>query len=379
VPYIAYVQKNFRPDALSMIERCNGIIASYHAQGYDLTLRQVFYQCVSRAWIANTSRSYNNLGALINDARLAGLIDWTAITDRTRNMRQNSHWDTPADIIASAASSYAIDKWEGQTYRVEVWVEKEALAGVVGRAALAMDVPYFCCRGYTSQSEMWSAAQRLLHWTREGYTPYIIHLGDHDPSGIDMSRDIEGRLALFTRGRVPFQRIALNMDQVEYYGPPPNPAKITDSRANEYVDAYGPSSWELDALEPAVIATLIADAVGALRDDTAWARREDAEDTHRALLGSAAAHWEEVTHAVRRATPRPILSPQEAGACGGRGRKRRDNVPTFARGNSRSYLLAALERDHRALYDQVIARQMSAYQAAVQAGIRRPHGSTARS
>lgn len=140
MPKIQYIEKNFRPDSLSLIRKVNEVVSDYHAQGYDLTLRQVYYQMVARDIIPNNQRSYKNLGSLINDARLAGLIDWNAIEDRTRNLRGNSHWDDPGEIVSSAAYSYHLDHWEGQQNYVEVWVEKDALIGVVGQICERLDV-----------------------------------------------------------------------------------------------------------------------------------------------------------------------------------------------------------------------------------------------
>ena len=177
----------------------------------------------------------------------AGLIDWQAIVDRTRNLRSNGHWKDPAHIIHSAAQSFAMDKWSDQPYRPEVWIEKDALVGILEAACEPLDVPFFSCRGYTSISEMWVAAQRLLGYQDDKQKPVIFHLGDHDPSGIDMSRDIEERLSLFGV-MVEFHRIALNMDQVKQYRPPPNPAKATDARFADYEArsmAVSAGSWTL--------------------------------------------------------------------------------------------------------------------------------------
>jgi hypothetical protein len=185
----------------------------------------------------------------------------------------NSHWSTPNDIIRDAALQFAMDKWEGQKYRPEVWVEKEALAGIVAKVCRKLDVPYLSCRGYTSQSEMWASGQRLSNHAAEGAIPIIIHLGDHDPSGIDMTRDIEDRLDMFLGYdgfSLDVNRIALNMDQVQQYKPPPNPAKVTDSRFKVYMRKFGVSSWELDALDPEVLAKLIEDAVLSYCDVDLW-------------------------------------------------------------------------------------------------------------
>ena len=268
MPKIQYKEINFRQSSLDLINLVNEVIDDYKAQGYELTLRQVYYQLVARGYIPNNERSYKNIGNLINDGRLAGLIDWYAITDRTRNLRGNSHWGTPADVIASAKYSYLLDKWAGQPNYVEVWVEKDALVDVVGQACRPLDVPYFSCRGYTSQSEMWVAARRFLRQC-DREQRIIIHLGDHDPSGIDMTRDIQDRLEMFGAD-VIVKRVALTMNQIDHYNPPPNPAKITDSRCGRYIAQYGHESWELDALEPKVITTLINQEVTMYRDDTLY-------------------------------------------------------------------------------------------------------------
>ena len=283
MPKIEYVPKNFSADRLQMIEKVNKVVAEYQKQGYSLTLRQVYYQMVARDIIPNNMRSYKNLGNLINDARLAGLIDWLAIEDRTRNLRGNSHWTEPGKVIESAAYSYRRDHWEGQPNYVEVWVEKDAL-----------DVNHFSCRGYVSQSEMWAAARRLHRRQEAGQRVVLLHLGDHDPSGKDMSRDIQERLVTFETYDVTFKRLALNMDQVELYNPPPNPAKLSDSRASGYIEEYGDECWELDALEPKVISDLINKNVKKYRDDTLYNAVVEREAEERRQLDDLAEHYEAV-------------------------------------------------------------------------------------
>lgn len=259
---IEYTSKRFGARALRKIQLAEDIIKEYAGQGYDLTLRQLYYQFVARDLVPNTVREYKNLGNVINDARLAGLINWLSIVDRTRTLYKNPHWSTPADIVRACANQFSVDMWEGQNYRVEVWIEKDALVGVIQGPCTVLDVPYFSCRGYSSQSAMWRAGQRLLGYIEEGQTPVILHLSDHDPSGLDMSRDIRDRLDLFTDYRsINIARVALTIDQVREKDPPPNPAKTTDPRAAHYIAEYGDESWELDALEPRYIETLITETV----------------------------------------------------------------------------------------------------------------------
>jgi hypothetical protein len=319
VSRICYIEKNFRGEALDIIQKANAICTSYQAQGFDLTLRQLYYQFVSRGWIDNKQSEYKRLGGVINDARLAGMLDWDFIVDRTRNMEQNSHWGSPADIIRSAARSFAIDKWAAQDTYVEVWIEKDALVGVLEGVCPDNDVPYFSCRGYTSQSEVWGAAQRLGAKVAEDKKVIIIHLGDHDPSGIDMSRDITDRLTMFIAHDVfgadyadalaedrqyfwseavgeqlVIDRIALNMNQVLQYNPPPNPAKITDSRATEYIRRHGQNSWELDALDPATLTALIQDSIDSYKDPVVWQEAVDEEANQRQILTLASQRWADI-------------------------------------------------------------------------------------
>lgn len=298
MPLICYVPKRFHPATLKTIEQANSIIAEYWKKGFDLTLRQLYYQFVSRDLIRNTQEEYKKLGNIINDARLAGLIDWNAITDRTRNLASLPHWDSPESIIQACAQQFRIDKWAEQEYYVECFVEKEALAGVVEHACNPLDVPFFSCRGYTSQSEMWVAGQRLEGKIDEGKTPIIIHLGDHDPSGIDMTRDIIDRLSLFMGG-VEVKRIALNIDQVYKYRPPPNPAKMTDTRFASYAERFGESCWELDALDPSLLSQLITDTILEYRDEDIWDKSVTVENEHKENISKVASNWKKVVQSLK--------------------------------------------------------------------------------
>lgn len=290
MPRICYEDKQFRSDTLEVIGTANRIIEEYAAQGFVLTLRQLYYQFVARGLLPNTERSYKRLGSIVNDARMAGLIDWSAIEDRTRWLREQPHWDSPASIVEACAAQFKVDRWENQTHRPEVWIEKDALVGVIEGVCRKFDVPYFACRGYVSQSEQWRAGRRHLSWIEGGQTPIVFHFGDHDPSGMDMTRDNQSRLSIFglhTNDHVRVVRLALNMDQVEEHQPPPNPAKLTDARAQGYIAQFGDSSWELDALEPQMIADLIRENVERLIDQDAWEEsaargREGRERLHEA-------------------------------------------------------------------------------------------------
>lgn len=295
---IKYTNKNFRGATLDLIHLSNDIIEDYQSRGYELTLRQLYYQLVARDLIANTEKSYNKLGTTISNARLAGLVDWYAIVDRTRARNRRQSWENPSEIINTVANQYRVDKWEGQEYRLFVWVEKEALAGVIRTACVPhnIQVDFLSCRGYMSQSTIWREAQNIKNVSEDGQVPIILHLGDHDPSGVDMTRDNIERLALFsglTEGfNFHFKRIALNYDQVEEYSPPPNPTKMADTRARDYIAKYGMSSWELDALDPDILVELIQDRIKDYQDMDLWKKRVEIEDKDRVALKLVADNWE---------------------------------------------------------------------------------------
>ena len=283
---IKFKDVNFRPDSLGRIKQCNEIVINYQKQGLRLTLRQLYYQLVVSNVVPNTERSYKNLSTLVSDARLAGLMDWRAIEDRVRQPRMPPEYADLGDLIEAALYSYRLPRWEGQEYYVELWVEKDALAGVLAPIAREFHVTMMVNRGYSSQSAMYESANRFTD--HEDQQPVLLYLGDHDPSGEDMVRDIRDRLIMFGVDRIEVRKIALTMAQVEQYNPPPNPAKLTDPRSDGYIAKHGDSSWEVDALPPEVLAKIIKKNIRKVLDqelmDEVIAREEVDKDKLRNLV-----------------------------------------------------------------------------------------------
>lgn len=278
----------FGSDALEIIGLCNDIIEDYEQQGLSLTVRQLYYRMVADGHVENTMQSYKRISSILNKGRLAGLVSWEALVDRTRNYEEPTTWENPNGLMRSAVSSFNLDKWQSQHIQLEVWVEKEALSGVVSQVCDKHDIPWFACRGYVSQSWLWRAGKRVERRGWADKRTIILHLGDHDPSGIDMTRDNLSRvLELSNGGDVEVERIALNMAQVDKYAPPPNPAKTTDSRAKDYIANYGNSSWELDALEPSVIQSLISDKFYEYVDMDVWDETVAEQERMRGLIEEA--------------------------------------------------------------------------------------------
>jgi hypothetical protein len=236
-----------------------------------------------------------------------------------------------------------VDKWSDQTNRLEVWIEKDAIESIAVRAAHRHDVPVFSCRGYGSLSSLWAAGNRLRKYIVGGQVPVILHLGDHDPSGVDMSRDIHDRMNNFvwtdlmrvaldqckanggpkqptfeqmvamavqlygitadrwrTKTIIEVRRIALTMEQIEEYDPPPNPVKVTDSRSAPYQELYGDDCWELDALEPSVLDALIDTTISEYCDDEKYEARRTYETQGRKQLRKISNNWPKIAKQVAK-------------------------------------------------------------------------------
>lgn len=311
-----FIEKTFKPEAQEWVNRIIAICTSYQRRGYRLSLRQVYYQLVAHHGLPNKETSYKNIGSLLNDARLAGLVDWNLIEDRNRETMENSHWTSPSHIVRACAEQFRINLWKEQPWHVEVMIEKSALEGVIQPVCSEWDVPFTSNKGYSSASAMYETGQRLRGAMRRGKKVAILYLGDHDPSGLDMTRDVTDRLALFSgagywvsdqiemenngvdkpcvviarenRSSFIVNRLALNMDQIEQYGPPPNPAKLTDSRAVGYIAEHGDESWELDALDPEVLAELVESGIKEHLDTDLWNEANKEQKTHRRSIALVA-------------------------------------------------------------------------------------------
>ena len=318
-----------RGDSLEKVRKMVAIIEDFSRQGLRLTARQLYYQFVSKAFIPNEVKEYKKLTALLTDARYAGLVDWDAIEDRGRVPETPSDWKNLEGLVESALRAYRLPRWEGQSKYVELWVEKQALAGVLAPLAHEHHATLMVNKGYSSASAMKESASRfrskiILDEERlfdveariadvvEEYgeksedaesikadyedeiselvrPSVILYLGDHDPSGEDMVRDIQERLIEFGVHGLRVEKVALTMDQVRQYNPPPNPAKIKDPRAVAYIRKFGNKSWEVDALPPDVLARLINSAFARHIDRAKMAEVKKQEEIDKKLLRKAVA------------------------------------------------------------------------------------------
>lgn len=296
-----YIDRNFSNESLALIDTMDDIVSDYVQQGYRLTVRQLYYQLVARAVVENTERSYKRITSIVNDAKLAGLMDWEAIEDRTREFIRRQRWQSASEILRASADSYHMDMWKGQPNRLFVIVEKEALAGVLEGVCQQYDVPLLAARGYPSGTVLREFAESdLIPCINGKQSPVILHLGDHDPSGIDMSRDLRERFGTFCAGKPGYQlpdklfkRVALLMSQIEEQRPPPNPAKTTDARFESYRSVYGEESWELDALQPEYLNNLVLENIERFIVPKIWDRRRAEVEDARASITEVADNFDQ--------------------------------------------------------------------------------------
>ena len=199
----AYIEQDFYSRNAIRITYINELIAKFRDAGMDVTQRSIYYALVSKKEIANSPAEAQALSNLITNARLAGHIDPYAIDDPTRSFYTVDAWGSPVDVLTDAARDYQRRMWDGQVLYPELYVEKDAVVGYALPKARELLIPVYSGRGYSSWPGLFDAAERYAKALQAGRLVTVFHLGDHDPSGIDMTRNIAASLWLLFRSRIP--------------------------------------------------------------------------------------------------------------------------------------------------------------------------------
>ena len=328
--------------AEDLTDQIIAIVEYYEEIGIKLTNRQLYYQLVGKAFIPNAMEIYKRICTFLTDLRYCGLVDWDSIEDKARVPKKHSEWDSVSDLIRSATYQYRLPRWSDQDYYVEMYCEKEAGVNVLQTISDKYHMYFGFNKGYSSASAMYDLACRIQEQIAEGKSVIILYFGDHDPSGLDMVRDIKDRITEFLQGgcvtknmyeslKSEFFRtdcepkdspyngwaeedwtsvfeewlsrnfidsifnfevvpVALTTEQVREYNPPPNPAKITDPRAKWYIKKHGKVSWELDAIDALELRRLAEDSVLNYLDRekyNAWIEREKKEISELTKFGKS--------------------------------------------------------------------------------------------
>lgn len=271
------------------LEVINDIIEEYLNDDYVLTLRQLYYQLVSRDVIPNNQKEYAKLSVLLKKGRMAGIVDWEAIEDRGRKPKIPYYVSGIKRALQDTIDQYRLDRMSGQDNYIEVWVEKDALSNVFLRVTQEFHVRLMVNKGYSSCSAMHDAFERFQRQMHNGRNGIILYFGDHDPSGIDMARDIRDRMNEFGINDIGYStfeiiRPALTMAQVTRFKCPENPAKMTDPRAGWYVENFGDKSWELDALPPRSLIQIITKSIVDNIDTNAFDDMKKLEESQKKII-----------------------------------------------------------------------------------------------
>ncbi|MEM0506720.1 MAG: hypothetical protein QXW58_05645 [Thermosphaera sp.] len=280
----------WREKILPEIQR---LLKTYESYGFKPTLRQVFYRLVSAGLLQNTRAEYNQLSRHTREWREGGIeliyryekAGWK-IEEETREAylppdcfadKVREKLDVPRypslndyldSVLDSVTDGFFLDPWESQGKRVIIYLEKDALSSLVRQATLRYRVPLLIARGYASFTSLWKSI------VLEEFTPskplIILMLTDYDPSGEDMVRDVSDRVKYYARfseiyledEKLPvIKKIALTKEQVEKYNLLPNPLKVTDPRARKFRRERGEAAYELDALDPPELLSIIEKSI----------------------------------------------------------------------------------------------------------------------
>lgn len=270
---------------LSLRAAISTIVAEYDMA---LTIRQLYYQLVSRKAIEKTEAAYKKVSRVACDMRDDGTLDYEKIIDGNRQRNTPFVHDDLHHALHTAHALYRRDYWRDQPRHVEVWCEKEALSGVLRPVCDRYRVPYVATRGFPSRTILYQSAQAMINTQKP---TYLFYFGDHDPSGRCISDDLEQHLRRFG-AKVTVERMALNLDQISRYGLPTRPSKRTDSREAAFFEKYGDDCVELDALPPDVLTDLAAECIETWIDDEAWDAAVQIEEQEiRTFQSLAEASW----------------------------------------------------------------------------------------
>jgi 5S rRNA maturation endonuclease (ribonuclease M5) len=319
-----------------VVSSTNEIIEEYSV---PLTVRQTYYRLISPPFqlFANNLNNYKGFDKILTRARERGDIDWRRLEDRARSTigvacrlfgtqtrvvtsmsdfeycwNSGEHYlNTVLDELKNCHNDFGLSMWETQPQYMEVWVEKDALASLFSTVARGFRVIVFPSRGYSSLTKIKEAVEdRFMERIKHGQYIGVLHFTDHDPSGLNMTSDINKRLGEYLKHALikldeddhetfkqiinkintnkkslcQITRCALTYEQVKWFNLASNPTKLSDSRAKEYNVKYGDECWELDALPPDELQKIIRSAIIDSIDSKAWTARQNLIEQERSAL-----------------------------------------------------------------------------------------------
>jgi hypothetical protein len=266
------------------IEAVRAAIYDALAVEHPATVRQVFYRLVTSGAIVKTETEYKStVVRLLTVMRREGTVPYHWIADNTRWMRKSQSYDSLEDALYRTAQTYRRALWADQPAYVEVWLEKDALAGVLLEVTDPWDVPLMVTRGYPSLTFLHSAAEQIATIDKP---TFLYYFGDYDPSGVDIPRKVEADLRVLAPAiDLSFERVAVTPAQISAWNLPTRPTKRTDARAKKFEG----ESVEVDAIPPDQLRSLASAAILRHVDGGAVDLLRSAEESERELLYAIAA------------------------------------------------------------------------------------------
>lgn len=231
----------------------DAVLYAFHDAGIPQTVRQVFYKLTTYGAVPKTENGYGQACYHLGEMREKNIIPYGWIADNTRWMRKPTTFSSIYDALVNTRETYRRALWNDQDAYVEVWCEKDALAGVLNDITSEYDIPLMVSRGYSSKTFAYEAAQELRNQEKPCY---IYYFGDHDPSGQDARRDIKEKLERYG-AKFTFEPVAVLPWQIEAFDLPTRPTKKTDSRSKN----WNGDSVELDAIPADQLRNLCSNAV----------------------------------------------------------------------------------------------------------------------
>ncbi|MHB8522190.1 MAG: hypothetical protein ACYDH9_15725 [Limisphaerales bacterium] len=247
----------------------------------QITIRHLFYRLVGLRVIEKTEQAYKGLCSHLSKWRRSEAIPWSAFSDSTRWHIQNNTFDGVQDALKNTVENYRRNLWDTQPFYLEVWVEKDAIAGIVSDTANTFGVPVFVARGFASLSSLYSAANTFRQATDAGKTAVIYHLGDYDPSGFAAGDSMLRAFRDDFKVDLQFIRAAVTKEQIEEMNLPTRPVKTSDSRAAKW---QGGECVELDTMPPGEIRALVESCILQHIDRHQWQMLQATEAMERETL-----------------------------------------------------------------------------------------------
>lgn len=253
-----------------------------------MTLRSLFYRCVSAGFLSNSQQEYKRLGSVMTRLREARQVPFAWIVDHVRATLKPSSWSGLADFGDTVRRAYRKDLWAGMPHHIEVFVEKDAIAGTIQPVTAEYDVALQVCRGYASLSFVGEIAEQ---WKEIEKPVYAYYVGDFDPSGFDIERDLKEKLKRYSGREFYWSRLAVRDEDFALHDLIALPVKASDNRARNFRAAHGDACAEVDALPPTELRARVRSAIEGHIEQDRWEKLQRTERLERQTILDLVGQW----------------------------------------------------------------------------------------